>query len=84
MLPSNERHANATTPGAERADPSYWTAYDRAMIEREARAMRRAYMWSSIARGWRALRAGIEGIAGIAGARRRDGHRSVRRLSPRT
>jgi DNA-binding GntR family transcriptional regulator len=81
MLPSIERHANARTVNTERADPSYWTAYDRDMIEREARAMRRAYIWSSIARGWRALRAGI---AAIAGARRSDGHRSARRLSPRT
>jgi hypothetical protein len=32
-------------------DTSYWTAYDHFMVEREARAMRRAYVWSLIARG---------------------------------
>ena len=78
MLPSTERHADALTVNAERADPSYWTAYDRYMIERDARELRRAYMWSLIARGFNALR------ARVAGARRDDGHRSVRELSPRT
>jgi len=78
MLPSFERHANARTAEAERPDPSFWTAYDHFMIEREARALRRAYTWSLIARGWHAMR------ARIFGAHRHDGHRSVRRLSPRT
>ena len=78
MLPSLERHAHARTAEAERPDPSYWTAYDHFMIEREARALRRAYTLSLITRAWRAVR------ARIAGARRGDGHRSVQRLSPRT
>jgi len=77
MLSSLERHPAARTAG-DRADPSYWTAYDHYMVEREARALRRAYTWSLIARGWQALR------AWIAGARRDDGHRTARRLSPRT
>ena len=33
----------------EEPDPAYWTAYDLHMIERDARAMRRAYMYSMIA-----------------------------------
>ena len=78
MLPSTERHPDARTREAERPDASYWTAYDRYMIEREARHLRRAYMWSLLARGFNALR------ARLAGARRDDGHRSVRKLSPRT
>ena len=78
MLPSLERHAAARTAEAERPDSSYWTAYDHFMIEREARALRRAYTWSLLARGWQWLR------ARIAGARRGDRHRSIRGLSPRT
>jgi len=77
MLPSLERHAAARTAG-DRADPSYWTAYDHFMLEREARALRRAYLRSLIAHAWHSLR------ARIAGARHDDGHRSVRPLSPRT
>lgn len=41
---------------ADRPDMSYWTAYDHFMIEREARAMRRAFVWSLVAKGWQALR----------------------------
>jgi hypothetical protein len=33
----------------EEPDPAYWTAYDFHMIERDARAMRRARMYSMIA-----------------------------------
>jgi hypothetical protein len=40
----------------ERPDPGYWMAYDHYMIEREARAMRRVYIWTLLARGWTALR----------------------------
>jgi hypothetical protein len=36
-------------------DPSYWTAYDHYMVEREARAMRRVYVWTLLARAWAAL-----------------------------
>jgi hypothetical protein len=38
------------------ADPHYWTAYDRFMLEREARAIRRAYLGGMLAGGWRRLR----------------------------
>jgi hypothetical protein len=38
------------------ADPSYWTAYDYAMLEREARAVRRAYLGGLLAGVWRRLR----------------------------
>ena len=34
-------------------DRSYWTAYDHFMVEREARAQRRAYVWALLARAWR-------------------------------
>ena len=36
-------------------DRSYWTAYDHFMVEREARAMRRAYVWELLAKAWLAL-----------------------------
>ena len=41
------------------ADPSYWTAYDYFKLEREARAIRRAYLGGLIARAWRRLREGF-------------------------
>ena len=37
-------------------DQGYWTAYDHFMVEREARAMRRAYVWALVAKGLSALR----------------------------
>ena len=37
-------------------DNSYWTAYDHYMVEREARAMRRAHVWALLAKAWTALR----------------------------
>jgi hypothetical protein len=37
-------------------DQSYWTAYDHYMVEREARAMRRVYVWTLLAKAWTALR----------------------------
>jgi len=76
-MPSLESPA-ARTADAERPDASYWTAYDHFMIEREARAMRRAYAWSLLVHSWDRLR------ARIAGARRDGGHRGVQRLTPRT
>ncbi|MDQ2962478.1 MAG: hypothetical protein M3R31_04850 [Pseudomonadota bacterium] len=47
------------TPSAandEVPDSQYWTTYDHYMIEREARAMRRDYVYRLIAEGWRRLR----------------------------
>jgi len=41
---------------SEAPDPTYWTAYDLHMIEREARAMRRAHVYSMIAALWKRLR----------------------------
>ena len=76
-MPSVESPA-ARTAAPERPDPSYWIAYDRFMIEREARALRNAYAWSLLVRAWRAL------LARAAGARRDDEHRTAGRLSPRT
>jgi hypothetical protein len=56
----NEAHHSVdllqrTRPGAndETPDSRYWTAYDHFMIEREARAMRREYVYGLIAKAWR-------------------------------
>ena len=76
-MPSVDSRA-AQTASAEQPDRSYWTDYDHYMIEREARAMRRAYTWSLLVRGWHGL------ARAFAGARRADGHRRMQRLSPRT
>lgn len=76
-MPSPARPAVARFADTDRPDPSYWTAYDHFMIEREARAMRHIHTWSLLMRGVEALR------ARFAGARRDDGHRVVR-LNPRT
>jgi hypothetical protein len=51
--------ATLLRPGSaadEVADPSYWTAYDHYMFEREARAMRRVYAWTMLANAWSRLR----------------------------
>jgi hypothetical protein len=40
----------------EVADSRYWTTYDHYMIEREARALRREYVYRMLAKGWRRLR----------------------------
>jgi hypothetical protein len=42
--------------GDEAPDPRYWTAYDIHMIERDARAMRRAQVYSMLAALWGRLR----------------------------
>jgi hypothetical protein len=39
----------------ELPDPGYWIAYDHFMVELEARARRREYIYRLIAEGWRAL-----------------------------
>jgi hypothetical protein len=58
----NEGHHSAellqcTQPDAndEAPDSRYWTAYDHFMLEREARARRREYVYGLIAKAWRAL-----------------------------
>jgi hypothetical protein len=45
-----------TVPNAEVPDSRYWTTYDHFMIEREARALRREYVYRLIANGWQRLR----------------------------
>jgi hypothetical protein len=45
-----------TVANDEVADSRYWTTYDHYMIEREARALRREYVYRTIANGWRRLR----------------------------
>ena len=76
-MPSVDSRAARIASG-EQPDPSYWTAYDHYMIEREARAMRRAYTWSLLVRGWHVL------ARALASVRRAGGHRRMQRLSPRT
>lgn len=46
----------------ERPDPAYWTAYDFHMVEREARAARRAQVYSMIAAFSKRLRQRIFGF----------------------
>ena len=36
----------------EAPDRRYWTAYDHFKVEQEARAMRRAYVYAAIQKGW--------------------------------
>jgi hypothetical protein len=45
-----------TVSDDEGPDSRYWTAYDHFMIERQARALRREYVYRLIANGWRRLR----------------------------
>jgi len=40
-------------------DRRYWTAYDYFMLEREGRALRRAYLGGLISAAWTRLRAGL-------------------------
>jgi hypothetical protein len=47
------------------ADPHYWTAYDRFMLEREARALRRACLGSLIAGAWHSLRRRAAALRGL-------------------
>ncbi len=75
-MPSVEPRV-ARSANAERPDPSYWTVYDHFMIEREARALRRAYTWSLITSALARLRARLAGTPGAS-------PRSAPRLSPRT
>ncbi|HEY2967770.1 MAG TPA: hypothetical protein VGK75_05310 [Casimicrobiaceae bacterium] len=37
-------------------DSRYWTTYDRYMIERQARAIRREFVYALITNAWRRLR----------------------------
>jgi hypothetical protein len=39
----------------EAPDPMYWTAYDYHMIQRDARVLRRAYVYSMMATLWKRL-----------------------------
>ena len=45
-----------TVANDEVADSRYWTTYDHYMIEREARALRREYVYRMLANAWRRLR----------------------------
>ena len=54
---ASPRETAATTRGLP--DSAYWTAYDHYMIEREARAYRRAYVYSTLATFVRQLRQSI-------------------------
>jgi len=52
-----QENPSPTTSGLPAS--AYWTAYDHYMIEREARACRRAYVWSLVATLARRLRQSI-------------------------
>jgi hypothetical protein len=58
---SSEAHHNVnllqrtSNDNREVPDPRFWTSYDHFMLEREARAQRRKYVYELIARGWRKL-----------------------------
>ena len=54
---SLRERGSTTTSGLP--DSSYWTAYDHYMIEREARAYRRAYVCSTLATFVKHLRPAI-------------------------
>ena len=54
---SPRENGSTTTSGLPAS--AYWTAYDHYMIEREARAYRRAYVWSFVATFARRLRQSI-------------------------
>ncbi len=45
-----------TLVGEEPADPRFWTAYDYFTLERQARALRRAYLGSLFVAAWTRLR----------------------------
>ena len=50
------RGIDAGIDAVDRPDKRYWTAYDHFMVEREARAMRTAYVGALCAKGVVALR----------------------------
>ena len=43
-------------PNDEVPDSRYWTTYDHFVVERQARALRREYVYRLIVNGWRRLR----------------------------
>lgn len=55
-LPPSATLLQCASAAGDVPDPSYWTAYDHYMIEREARAMRRVYAWTMLANAWSILR----------------------------
>ena len=55
-----------TVANDEVADSRYWTTYDRYMIEREARALRREYVYRMLANGWRRLRERLNASSAIS------------------
>ena len=50
-----DTHAPSSGHPADAPDTSYWTAYDHFMVEREARAMRRAELYALAGRAWNAV-----------------------------
>jgi hypothetical protein len=55
--PVDMLHRTQRAPStAEWPDPTYWTAYDHLAIEREAQALRRAYVYALVARVWQRLK----------------------------
>ena len=58
---SLQENGSTTTSGLP--DSAYWTAYDHYMIEREARAYRRAYVYATLAKFMRHLRQSISSFS---------------------
>jgi len=49
-------HRTPTVANDEAPDSRYWTTYDRYIIERQARAIRREFVYGLITNAWRRLR----------------------------
>src|SRR5213593_4811699 len=49
-------HRTPTVANDETPDSRYWTTYDRYIIERQARAIRREFVYGLITNAWRRLR----------------------------
>jgi len=49
-------HRTSTVANDEAHDSRYWTTYDRYNIERQARAIRREFVYGLITNAWRRLR----------------------------
>jgi hypothetical protein len=57
-------------------DRRYWTAYDHFMVEREARAMRRAYVSALIRQFWKRMAGHLSVAFAHAGAQPPKAHRA--------
>jgi hypothetical protein len=79
-LARDRGHNNAellqrTQVGDEAPDSRYWTSYDYFVLEREARAVRRDYLFRLAARSWAQLAAWVA-RSSLGFAARRNAHSS--------